>query len=264
MVTMSDTDIELQKYGELVIIRPPGTTEDIIETLSHVKSHGDLKAFEKLESIIDKEKTARQDLSDIFKKIVLFEAATYIAGIYSTELPDTDQAKILVPKILSSQTLLLHDSFGDYVDSYVLIGDSYKSLVEERGVLTVGGKVEGSYLNDLAEVLDLCEPMKLQESMHARFAGRSIDFVIYGQSTEYGEEIDSNPDFAEFAKKWSHLFNPVVGYIEVKSPETVDYIEGMMKELKQDHITLDDSKVRFNNGRSVCDQLKIAKKYWNY
>ena len=265
MFTMSDKDIELQKYEGLVIIRPPGTTDDIIETLSHVKSHGNLNDYvERLELISDKEKKVMREISDLFKRIVLFEAAAYISGTYSTELPDNVRTEILVPEILDAQTLLSHEDFRSYLKSYVSIKNIYKYLVEERDALPVDGKVEGSYLTYLDDVLDLCHPEKLQEIMHVGFAGRSIDFIIYGQSTEYSNEIDSNPDFADFAKKWSHLFNPVVGYIEIASPETVDYAEAMMTRFKQNRIIMDEPDVRFKGGRGVCDQLKIAKKYWNY
>ncbi|MCK4808015.1 MAG: hypothetical protein KAS90_00170 [Candidatus Aenigmarchaeota archaeon] len=91
---MSDKDIEVQKYGELVIVRPSGTTDDIIKTLSHVKSHGNLNEYdERLDLISDKEKKVMREISDLFKRIVLFEAATYIAGTYSEELLDNVSTK---------------------------------------------------------------------------------------------------------------------------------------------------------------------------
>jgi len=265
MFTMSEKDIELQKYEGLVIVRPPGTTDDIIETLSHVKSHRNLNDYgERLELISDKEKKVMREISDLFKRIVLFEAAAYISGTYSNELPDDVQTKVLVPEILDAQTLLSHEDFRSYLKSYMSIKTIYESLVKDRGALTVDGKVEGSYLTYLDDVLDLCHPEILQETMHVGFAGRSIDFIIYGQSTEYSKEIDSNAVFADFAKKWSHLFNPVVGYIEIASPETVDYAKDMMTRFKQNRIIMDEPEVRFKGGRGVCEQLKIAKKYWKY
>ncbi|MCK4808014.1 MAG: hypothetical protein KAS90_00165 [Candidatus Aenigmarchaeota archaeon] len=151
------------------------------------------------------------------------------------------------------------------MDAFASINDVYSNFVEKRGGhLTAGGRVGDFYVSFLDQILDMCHPEKVQENLHAKFAGRSIDFIIYGKSTEYSKEIDSNIDFADFAKEWPYIFNPVVGYIEIASPETVDYAEAMMTRFKQNHIIIDEPDVRFKGGRGVCEQLKIAKKYWNY
>jgi hypothetical protein len=253
-----------QKLERIIVIRPAGTTEDIIDTLAYISANGEFKPdfFARLNQINEKEKQAARSLSNAFKRICLFEAAAYIAGTYTTELGDTELARTTVPELLRAQTSLMNEV--DCTTAYRTITDAYARLKDQRKTsLGVSGKTDGVYLFDLKQVLKLCDPSEHQARMNTRFAGRSIRFATYdfGGYTVYQDEVDSNPEFAQFKKRWSHLFNPAVGRIVLQSPATVDYAAEFLDKFARRHQTVDPAKVRFSNGRALAEQFRIEDLY---
>ena len=136
-----------RKLERVIVLRPAGTTNDIIGIVSYAKQHGDLKGYDvnRIEQVMEKERKANRVLSDAFKRITLFEAASYIEGTFASELGDDDVAREKVPEILRAQISLMDRS--DYSEAYETITQAYRTLLGQRGShLKVSGKVNGTYL----------------------------------------------------------------------------------------------------------------------
>ncbi len=246
-----------QKLERVIVIRPAGTTEDIIETVSYVARHGDLQGYDldKLNIIMDKKKEADRALSNAFKRVTLFEAAAYIGETFASELGGDDIAREIIPEILSAQTSLMGNI--DCSRAYETITKAYGKLLDKRkSPLNVSGKVSGTYLFDLKQVLSLCSPERHQTVMNTGFAGRHIRFSI-PEGGIYQAEVTSNPDFADFSKRWPHLLNPAIGRVVLESPETTDYANQFLDRFSRQYHTIEPAEVRFSNGRTLEEQFRI-------
>lgn len=248
-----------KNYSELeriIIIRPEGTSHDIIEIAAYAAQHGDLKNFQRFKEILEKQKKANMLLSDAFKRIILFETAMYVGGAYAIDLKNEEISREMVPKMLKACYPLIDGE--DYSAAYASIVEAHKKLNERKIWLEVCGRANSTYLLDLKQVLDFCAPDKYQRKINVGFAGRQIFFSI-PETGRYQNEIETNPRFADFKEKWPHLMNPAIGFFYLKSPEDVTYVAQFLDKFARQHIILSHDKVRFSKERTLEEQFKIEK-----
>lgn len=298
------------RLERIIVNIPWGTSEDMIDASCYQMQHGSLEGYptEKFKQIHKKQEAAIQELSDAFKRITLFEVAGYIADTFAAAELKADSGHIR--SIIDSEferlgkplntaeypakcvemrdflkkrniDLLLHSQMrlmGVSLDSvsfakeHSRIKRSYEFVSKQIGekLFSVGGKTEGVYLFNLAQVLDLCrpdnleigkvvdlsKPYHLQRNMNVRFGGRHIRFSVSDHGI-YQAEIDSNPNFAAVAEKNPLLFAPAIGRIVLESPEEVDYANRFLDNFAMQHPTLEPSQVRCRNGRTLEEQFRI-------
>ena len=253
------------EFEKVIVIKPSGTTGDMIELISHAKQYGNLHdRVESVKETLRKEREINKKLSDAFKRIVLFEAASYIGGeLVASQGILKGFAETAMPKLLHAQTdLMSHQQ--DYSQPYNAIlslqtGDMGISVISYRNLQAVG-RLQSTYILNLEQVINTCNPKSFLTHINVGFSGRHIRFSI-PEGGIYQKEIESNPDFADFAKKWSHLFNPAIGYIKIKSPEDVGYAGRFLEDFFRNHILVDTEEVRVQNGRKLMEQFNIENRY---
>ncbi len=245
------------KALERVIVFQPSQASDIIPVVSHWKQFGTLKVYDgkEITEILNKQKQAIYDLSNAFKRIVLFELAGYIGAAYVKDLPDEPSTADVVVAINRAQISLMNDP--DYSQAHNAIVQASDGL-KGKTYLPVNGRADSLYLVDVGQPLKLCEPHKNLEVMNIGFAGRQIKFSI----NEFGvhtQEMQRNTELAEFTRTYPSLFKPVSGYILFRSPETVDYANGLLDKFARLHPTLDPIEVSIS-GRSPLEFFRLTNK----
>src|SRR3989344_847292 len=179
----NQTGSNLNEFEKAIVIRPTGTTEDIIELITHARQHGSLHdQVERVKETLRKERGANKKLSDAFKRIVLFEAASYIDGeLVASQGILKNFAESAMPKLLHAQTdLMSHQQ--DYSQPYNAMlslqeGIMGVSVISYRN-LQATGRLQSTYILNLEQVFNACNPESFLTHINVGFSGRHIRFSI--------------------------------------------------------------------------------------
>lgn len=248
---------DAKELERLIVIQPTDTTSNMIKVVAYWKKHGSLKNYDikKIEAILRNERQAVSALSDAFKRIVLFEVAGYISGIYASHFSREASSKGFIVRLNQAGMSLIGSQ--DCSEAYKEIVQTYENLRTKES-LQVSGRSEGRYLFDVMDVLNLCAPDNVLPAIDAGFAGRRVCFSI-NEWGEYTNKVKEDPDFAQFKDIYGNLLKAVCGYLLLRSPGTVEYAGKFLDEFEGKYHILDPSEITLGGVAPIKSFRKVSK-----
>ena len=207
---------------------------------------------------------ANRELSDAFKRVILYEIANYLSssegrrprywGIAYTaesiqaqqfldqglgDVPDEImpvQSAVAIPQLECAKKKVLEAS--DYSDAYRTISDIVSRINYFNGP------------NQFQSPLLGYAPQNYADTISLDFGGLSCAFVI-NDSGQYEGERQRNAAFKDFTNKIQDLFNPSAGYLRLGNFGSQDYVLDFLKRFFTNHKLVSPSEVSIEKKPSL-------------